>query len=160
MKRMINFLIIAAVLVGMAFAFLYIGNLTRPILNLNDYVVVTAEGTDGDGTVSAKVDYHKMVFDLWDYHPQSALDKYVVYIIAPETNVIMQLEELNPFELVCDTTEDVSNGDVIEITWKINEEGMREFRKMWKQSFNIQYNDFTYRIDGLETSNVMADKVS
>ena len=111
-------------------------------VSLNDYVKISANGYDGYGSASLSFDTKRFVADYDDKMNASATVKKLMKQYT-DTAAEVLLDTYVQYEMV--PFEDLSNGDEITVTWKIDD-------KLIKDNFgiDIQYSDMTYKVDGLD----------
>lgn len=114
----------------------------KPTINLNDYMMVESNGYDGYGTARASID--------WDAIEEKYGEKLSF------TNQALQeygglLNMMTPLDVVrdsvsveLDSNDELSNGDVLNYTWDVDDE-LSTYVKV-----KVKYKDNTYTVSGLE----------
>lgn len=131
--------IIAAVAVIIAIV-VFVGKAGSTI-NLNDYVVIEASGYDGYGTIYANID--------WPAIQQKYGDKIKFTSAAKKEagdmiSMMQPIDELNAGVYIqLNKTNGLSNGEVVNYTWNINEEISKYV------NCNLKYEDSSYTVSGL-----------
>lgn len=120
---------------------------TTMTIDLRDYFSVIPQGKDGEGYieeynigVSSKALVEQLYRQTVGLYDESTLEN---------TLTGYDNHGLRPFTVVLDRRENLSNGDEIHATWKVNERGLRLLQA---QVPNVEfvYNDFIYTVEGLE----------
>lgn len=121
-------------------------NQMKYIADLNDYVTITETGGEGYGKIIVDINYDKFISDYSHCLIDENLDeKYE----TPEMAAKAILTEQNPYLLGYELNNNLKNGDVIEFTWKIDEEAIAELSKVL--DVDIRYNDFEYKMKKLRS---------
>ena len=120
-------LVIAIVLSGCS-------NVGKQTVDLNNYVVAIPRGYDGYGSVTFDIDYDRMIGDVdaTRESKQSALNLTV---------------SLDPLVASYNESNELHNGDVVEISWKRNDRVMKELATLLDVKFTND--NFDYTVNGL-----------
>jgi hypothetical protein len=126
-------------------------------INLNDYIKVSFDGRDGQGHVNWN-------YDGWDgeesylcIYGEELAEKLAKYTIGlyDRSSLKSTIEgkdnhDISVFMVVSsDEAYNLSNGDAIHFTWKINERGLRLLKEQ-VPGVNFVWEDFDAVVEGLE----------
>lgn len=135
MKRIINLSLFLAI------AIFTLTGCGKETININDYVTISFEGYDTVGESRIIFDFDKMI----DEHPnafnidiESSVDR--TYITNQTTSKIINHMHL-------DETEDLRNGDIINLTLSKDSSDVKEFCE--KYSVKIEFTDIQTTVEGL-----------
>lgn len=117
-----------------------------PTAEMKDYVVVSSFGYDGYGSIVADIDYQKLVADYPD-RLSKEMNAEMIGEQAALTAAAEAFELQDPFSLKYTSSETLKNGDVINMQWNVDEEGVEKLRDILNVKLN--YEDFTYEIKDL-----------
>ena len=147
MKQTRKFWAIALLAVVMCCGFL-VGCSGKPTVNLNDYVVMDATGYDGYGTVSASLNFSKLIEDNAEYLTDKSLD--TTYFGDQTAQMAAEFIFYNnkPFVLAYTAPENAKNGDKVEFTWNTSEDGIEKLSQVLEVKF--KYDNFTYEFKDLK----------
>ena len=113
----------------------------KPTINLNNYLVIEADGYDGYGRASARID--------WDAIDEKYGEK-LKFTSTAEKEYEGLLDWVRPIELIAENvsgnlseTEGLSNGDEITYTWSV-QENLSDY-----VSCKVKYKDYTYKVSEL-----------
>lgn len=123
-----------------------------PTVNLNDYVVVTDEGYEGYGKVSAYIDTDKI---LEDYRKRLTknLDSSIFGDQTPELAFEFAFDYYDPYALAYNKPENAKNGDKISFSWNTSNAGIQRIKKILDVDF--KYKNFDYKISNLKPIKVI-----
>ncbi len=118
----------------------------RVKVDLNDYVTISATGSNGSGTAQVVFDYESLYADyskkieLTEYGENSIIATYIPLIYYNPA----QMLAYDYITGYADKYYGLSNGDVITYTWTFDEEEIEEY-------FNVElvYSDIQYTVSGL-----------
>lgn len=115
--------------------------LSKPTINLNDYVSVSFSSYDGYGTASMKLDYKKLEKDFEEELRTSCpnLEKVLFYYDSVSKYICKECVDV---ELSNDRA--LSNGDVVILKWNANKEKLEEVF-----GCNFEFSDKKYTVSGL-----------
>ena len=112
---------------------------------LKDYAYISLYGMDSDGQLSsAYIDSSSLINDIF-MHTAGWYDSYTL----KKTLQGMDNHNIQVFTLVADKDSDLSNGDVINFHWVVNERGLRLLQEQ-VPNITFDYSDFSYEVTGLE----------
>ncbi len=117
--------------------------LSKPTVNLNDYIEVTAQGYDGYGSIRARVDFDQIVEDYAD-HLAKKINSEAFGDKTAEMAALYVFEELDPYKLSYEKEEGTKNGDTVKFVWETNESGIKQLEQILRVKFT--YEDFVYEV--------------
>lgn len=139
-----------------------------PVCNLNDYVVVTQSGKNGEGTLSMTLDTEKIISDYSEYMNKDALSEMPDWVqratdpFSVENTVRtllngVKLDEYvstKAFGLVLSKDKNLSNGDEIIVQWIETSANVGALKLILPVRF--EYTPFSYTVDNLRVPEVPA----
>ena len=136
---------------------------SRPVCNLNDYVVISEEGKNGVGCVYMSVNYEAVLKDFGqyiDYEAADAIPEWLEYGVGTDIDAAIDalfngvpLNETlrtKTFNLVISQETGLSNGDVVSVKWTDSPLKRDVLSKLLPIKF--VYEDFTYTMSKLQTN--------
>ena len=126
----------------------------KPSINLNDYMTITASGYDTIGKADVVFDSDTFLEDFDAISKKEEKKEEPQYEDGSFEEFMYGINEfINEEEIVLDrditwdvsNTTDLSNGDIVEVKWKCNDERILE-----KYGCKVKYSDISYKVEGLE----------
>lgn len=139
-----------------------------PVCNLNDYVVVTQSGKNGEGTLSMTLDTERIIADYREYMDvealsempdwvQRATDPFSVENTARTLINGVALDEYvstKAYSLILSKDKGLSNGDEIIVQWIETSANVGALKLLLPVKF--EYTPFSYTVDNLWVNEVPA----
>lgn len=117
-----------------------------PEVSLNDYVTITEYGYDGYGSMEVSIDMTQLVSDYSDKLAKN-LDTQYFGNQTPALAAEFAFYTYQPYALVYEEQQDLSNGDTVVFTWNTNEEAIETLRSVLDVKLTCK--DFTYTVQSL-----------
>lgn len=143
-------LLIASILViaGIVFAGVTIYNQhkTNVKADLNCYVTVYEEGISGSGRIAdVKIDFDKLLNDYEYRLTDKNLKELNLEDKTPKEAAKYIIDTYEPFLLGYEISSNLTNGDKVKMTWKVNEEAIEKLSKVLNIDFNYHSDDYIVR---------------
>lgn len=141
-------LVLIVVVVAVAVIVVQIMGSQRVKVNLNEYVTISASGTNGSGYAQVEFDYEALYADysnkikLTDYGENSMIAGYIGLIY----NDAAQMLVYQYISGSVDQYSGLSNGDTITYTWNLDEEETESYFQV-----ELVYSDIQYVVSGLSS---------
>ena len=134
----------------------------RETINLNNYIkYIGPDGFNASGNVQIQVDYERVLVDYKKCLSENVSPDDLLGFNVSRVAAEYIFEKETPYYLISNSHQlweeavgreyvdfhDLSNGDVIELSWQCNQEGLEKLEKVMNAEF--VYSDFSYTVEGL-----------
>lgn len=120
----------------------------KPTVNLNDYVTITVEGSDGYGEIFASFAYGKLISDYEEYLSEEGVSNQYLGVISSDVAAEMIFQANDPFTLVYEKSSSLKNGDKVSFSWNVNESAVETLGQVLEVKFKSD--KFEYTVEGLK----------
>jgi hypothetical protein len=131
-----------------------------PVCNLNDYVITSQSGRNGEGNLSMEVDTERLIADYGQYlrKPAENMPDWVQQIVAPifsEESIEMAFKGLTfnndarAYYIVLSQETGLSNGDEVIVQWNDLPATVGALKLVLPVRF--EYAPFSYTVENLNT---------
>lgn len=134
----------------------------KATVNLNDYVKCSNWGNyETDGALQVQIQYEEILIDNLRSVSENVAPEDMLNASMVKSAIKRLFEGNAPFEIISTSHgynahgsftdvygEGFSNGDVVELSWQVNEEALQKLRKLFNVEFVFE--DFSHTIEGLK----------